>query len=92
MAFANMASALARLSPVVLALATTAGAVLTLAAREFWSWWRLRHVPGPFFNGLSIYPMNKLTMGGRMSFALRDMQTKYGAALVSYCPGRGQPV
>lgn len=49
-----------------------------LATWEFRSWYRLRHVPGPFWHSLSIYPMNKLARSGRMSFILKEYGDKYG--------------
>ena len=60
---------------------TVAGVVCIvslLAVWEYRSWCRLRHVPGPFWHSLSIYPMNKLAGSGRMSFILKDYGDKYG--------------
>jgi hypothetical protein len=49
-----------------------AGVASALAAYEFWSWNRLRHIPGPFWGGWSIYYMNKLAMSGRLSAILKE--------------------
>ncbi|KXH36485.1 cytochrome P450 [Colletotrichum simmondsii] len=39
---------------------------------------RLRHIPGPFLNSLSILPMQHMTRGGKLSFMLKDLGDKYG--------------
>ncbi|KAH8895795.1 cytochrome P450 [Thozetella sp. PMI_491] len=64
-----------RSAPILISFTCITAALL---AREFWSWYRLRHVPGPFPNSLSIYFMNRITMSGKMSFILRDLGDKYG--------------
>ncbi|KAK3346524.1 cytochrome P450 [Lasiosphaeria hispida] len=61
-----------------LALIGATTAVSALAIWEFRSWWRLRHVPGPFWNSLTVFPLSKLAGTGKISFVLNDMQKKYG--------------
>ncbi len=56
-------------------------AVLVTALAAIWrfrSWQRLRHVPGPFWHSLSIFPLCKLVMSGRVSYSLHSIQKKYG--------------
>ncbi|KEY69824.1 hypothetical protein S7711_08608 [Stachybotrys chartarum IBT 7711] len=65
-------------SPTTIALSGAVTATVLLVLRELRSWLRLRHVPGPFWNGLSIYPMIKLSTSGRMSFLLKDIGDQYG--------------
>ncbi len=83
MAFDSIASMLWQSSPAAMALTVAAVIASVLFARELWSWLRLRHVPGPFFNSISMYPMIKLTTGGKMSFVLKKMQSKYGTSPLS---------
>ena len=52
--------------------------VALLLAQQLWSWYRLSHVPGPFWHAISIYPMNRITMSGKMSFLLKDLGDRYG--------------
>ncbi|KAK5657248.1 hypothetical protein OQA88_3307 [Cercophora sp. LCS_1] len=52
--------------------------ILTLIIREFQSWYRLRHVPGPFWNSLTNLPLARLAGKGRISFELDEIQTEYG--------------
>lgn len=65
-------------SPTTIALSGAVTTTVLLVLRELRSWLRLRHVPGPFWNGLSIYPMIKLSTSGRMSFLLKDIGDQYG--------------
>ncbi|KAK2052135.1 cytochrome P450 [Colletotrichum caudatum] len=43
------------------------------------SWYRLRHIPGPLLNSISIVPMNIMTLGGKLSFILKDLGDEYGS-------------
>lgn len=56
---------------------------------RFWIWYRLHHIPGPFWAGLSMWWMLKNTMVGRMHLALYEVCDEYGmtvfAALASGC-------
>ncbi|KAK1977679.1 cytochrome P450 [Colletotrichum cereale] len=42
------------------------------------SWYRLRQIPGPLLNSISIAPMNLMTLSGKLSFELKDLGDKYG--------------
>ncbi|KAK1534673.1 cytochrome P450 [Colletotrichum costaricense] len=56
-------------------------ALCALTLLSIWylaSWHRLRHIPGPFLNSLSILPMQHMTRGGKLSFMLKDLGDKYG--------------
>ncbi|KAF6792341.1 cytochrome p450 [Colletotrichum musicola] len=57
---------------------TIALAIGLLFSWYFASWYRLRHVPGPFLNSISLLPMNIITMGGKLSFRLKELGDKYG--------------
>ncbi|KAK2000903.1 cytochrome P450 [Colletotrichum falcatum] len=61
--------------------ASTLGAILFMVFVGVWyirSWYRLRHIPGPLLNSVSIVPMNIVTLGGKLSFKLKDLGDKYG--------------
>jgi len=51
---------------------------IALCIQTFASWWRLRHVPGPFWSSISILPLSRLAGTGRISFVLDEVQRKYG--------------
>lgn len=57
-----------------------AGAALVLAAiaHTAWSWYRLSHVPGPFWASLSKYWMVKESIRGRQPIAIKEAIEKYG--------------
>ena len=40
--------------------------------------YRLRHVPGPLLNSLTVLPLFKLASSGKISFVLNDIQKAYG--------------
>ncbi|TDZ27753.1 Cytochrome P450 monooxygenase lolP1 [Colletotrichum spinosum] len=53
--------------------------ILVLLSAWYWaSWYRLRRVPGPFWNAVSIVPMNAMTTGGKLSFRLKGLGDEYG--------------
>src|SRR5437762_1918719 len=52
-----------------------------LLAREIWSWYRLRHIPGPFINAISIYWMFRKAIGLRIHYDLFELSEKYGRLL-----------
>lgn len=56
-------------------------ALILLSIWYLSSWHRLRHIPGPFLNSLSILPMQHMTRGGKLSFMLKDLGDKYGKTL-----------
>ena len=84
MALGNFSSNLAAVgtgdvtSASTLALLACVTIVSALAVREFWSWYRLKHVPGPFWAGFSILYMNKQAMSGRMSSVFKELGEKFG--------------
>ena len=78
MAFARFVDSLVDTPPITLAIYGGAALASAFAAWEAWSYWRLSHVPGPKSMALSIYPMNKLALSGKMSFELQKLQKKYG--------------
>lgn len=78
MALRNVSLAFGDFAPWTLVLGGVTVGLAALVAREFRSWYRLRHVPGPLLHSISIYGMNKLAMSGRMAFALKEMGEKYG--------------
>ncbi|KAF9878749.1 cytochrome p450 [Colletotrichum karsti] len=53
-------------------------AIALLSAWYFVSWYRLRNVPGPLLNSISIIPMNLTTTGGKLSFRLKELGDQYG--------------
>ncbi|OBR06441.1 Cytochrome P450 [Colletotrichum higginsianum IMI 349063] len=53
-------------------------AILLMLAWYLRSWYRLRHIPGPFLNSISIAPMNCMSLGGKLSFRLKDLGDRYG--------------
>jgi len=51
---------------------------LLLLFREFRSWSRLSHVPGPFSYAISKIPMVRVAASGRLSYHLQELGDKYG--------------
>ena len=49
-----------------------------LGTRLYWTWHRLRHIPGPPGTGLSKWWMLRNTLGGDMHLATKDACKKYG--------------
>lgn len=81
----SIVSSLLELPIGIQALTGTAFIISVLLIWEFRSWYRLRHVPGPFWHSLSIYPMNKVAGSGRMSFILKEYGDKYGMRTNTHC-------
>lgn len=50
-----------------------------VAADVYRSWYRLRHIKGPFSASLSKLWLIRRTAGGRMHLDFRDVCQKYGA-------------
>jgi hypothetical protein len=44
----------------------------------FWSWYRMRHIPGPFLASVSVYWMLKKAFGGNYHVDLHNLALKYG--------------
>ncbi|OHW89593.1 cytochrome p450 [Colletotrichum incanum] len=60
---------------------STPGAALLMILIILWylrSWYRLRQIPGPFLNSISIIPLNLMTLSGKLSFRLKDLGDIYG--------------
>jgi hypothetical protein len=83
-AFPTMAS---RASPVVTAIAMVEAnlllcisltLLLAFVAGRVWSWYRLRHIPGPLSASLWKGWMLRHNMSGRMNLALKDVCDQYG--------------
>ncbi|KAF6817780.1 cytochrome p450 [Colletotrichum sojae] len=70
--------ALSDLSSISFSRITIALAIGLLFSWYFASWYRLRHIPGPFLNSISLLPMNIMTMSGKLSFRLKELGDKYG--------------
>ncbi|RYP26778.1 hypothetical protein DL767_007910 [Monosporascus sp. MG133] len=62
-------------SPWLLASAAVAAYFLTTS---FISWYRLRHIPGPFLASVSYLWLARVARGGRQFWVYRDMRGKYG--------------
>lgn len=78
MAINVLTEAIREVSPTTVALIGSACLVSTLVAREIWSWYRLSHVPGPFWFSVSQFPLNKLAVGGNLTIELKKLSDKYG--------------
>jgi hypothetical protein len=85
----SLATAATDAGPASLVGFSVAVVLLTLFVYEFRSWYRLRHVPGPFLASVSSAWMVKKALSGRFHEHLRDAAEQYGkdalsiAALVS---------
>ncbi|KAI0126728.1 cytochrome P450 [Xylariales sp. AK1849] len=53
-------------------------AFIALFVYEFRSWYRLRHIPGPFLASISIAWMVRRALSGRFHEHLKDVSEKYG--------------
>lgn len=49
-----------------------------LVARQFWVWYRLSHIPGPFSASLSKGWLLRHTLSGRMNLELKKACDQYG--------------
>lgn len=47
-------------------------------AQKFWQWYRLRHVPGPLWAGISRGWMLRHTLAGNMNLKLKEVCDDYG--------------
>lgn len=59
---------------VVIAISIVAG----LLAREFYSWYRLSHVPGPFWHGITGFSMARAALNGSVHEYYMELHEKYG--------------
>jgi hypothetical protein len=69
--------ALAQSNTAVL-LCFTAASIAILAIKWFHSWYRLRHIPGPFLASLSIVWLLRRTVAGRLDLDLQEVSREYG--------------
>lgn len=65
-------------TPTTLVLVSVIFLMGVIIAKEFRSWQRLRHIPGPFLNSITVLPLSKLASTGRISHGLKEIQRKYG--------------
>ncbi len=49
-----------------------------VVVHRFRTWYRLRHIPGPFWAGITGWWMIRTQWAGRQPFVLRDVCAKYG--------------
>ncbi|KAI1487754.1 BcABA1, cytochrome P450 monooxygenase [Biscogniauxia mediterranea] len=52
--------------------------VVYFLASSFYSWYRLRHIPGPFLASISYLWLARVAKGGKQFWVYRDMYQKYG--------------
>ncbi|KAH6865919.1 cytochrome P450 [Alternaria rosae] len=52
--------------------------LLTYLSRVALQWYRLSHIPGPFWASISSYWIIKQTLKGRLAFATKELTDKYG--------------
>ena len=76
--YSHTKSSLQELSPSTLAVAIASLCFVLLLFREFRSWSRLSHVPGPFSYAISKIPMVRVAASGRLSYHLQGLGDKYG--------------
>lgn len=58
-------------------LALTSALLLYLAITTFTSWYRLRHIPGPFLASISYLWLARVAAGGRQFWVYRDLPRRY---------------
>ncbi|TDZ38190.1 Cytochrome P450 monooxygenase lolP1 [Colletotrichum spinosum] len=61
----------------VLVLVALAAAAVLLA-REFWQWYRLSHVPGPFSHAITGFAMARAALNGAVHEYYMDLHERYG--------------
>lgn len=74
----NARAALAELPQSAYATAAVIFIASIVLIREFRSWYRLKHVPGPFLNGISSLPMVRMAKSFKMCFQMRELGDRYG--------------
>lgn len=85
MGLSSPAEALAfveQVSKAALIASALGAALFAWAARIFYQWHRLSHVPGPFWAAFSKYWMVKESLKGRQPTAFKEVTDKYGAWLI----------
>ncbi|KAH8880933.1 cytochrome P450 [Thozetella sp. PMI_491] len=73
MLFANIDT-----SPVGLGVLATTGLFTWYLIWTFHSWWRLRHIPGPWFAGFSYIWIARMAGSGKQAYQYRDFGARYG--------------
>lgn len=53
--------------------------VVVFILQQFRSWYRLRHIPGPFWASVSSFWMVRKALTGKLHEHLRDISEKYGS-------------
>ncbi|KAI1500203.1 cytochrome P450 [Biscogniauxia marginata] len=66
------------LSFLILALYGVSIAFVILVAHNFRSWYRLRHIPGPFLASTSVVWVLRRALSGKLHEHLRDVSEQYG--------------
>jgi hypothetical protein len=64
-------------------LAMGCGLALLLLLQELVVWYRLRHIPGPYWMGLSKLPLLKISVSCRYNAELENLRAKYGITLLA---------
>lgn len=77
--------------PVSLVAFSVAVVLVTLFVYEFRSWYRLRHVPGPFLASISSTWMVKKALSGRFHEHLKDVSEQYGKDAAPLSPRSAGP-
>ncbi|GAP88092.1 putative cytochrome p450 [Rosellinia necatrix] len=71
-------AALPALTPMLLFLNVIGLSLFGFIAYSFWSWRRLRHIPGPFLGSVSSFWMVKISLTGAFHQHLRHVSELYG--------------
>lgn len=56
--------------------------ILLFVSSTVYSWWRLRHVPGPFSAQFTKWWFLKHTLKGSIHLSIGDLSEKYGKDLI----------
>ncbi len=78
MAVTDLIVALGQVGPTTLSLYLGGALLLTLLAREFVVWYRLRHIPGPWLNSVTILPLLYRNLKGDIHDYMKDLSDQYG--------------
>ena len=67
-----------RSAPVAVAVG---GLLLTTwLVRRIAAWSRMRHVPGPFLNSITVWPLLRRSVRGDLHLYMKDLSDRYGAS------------
>lgn len=81
----SLAAAAQDADPRAILLPCVALALVALGIYEFRSWYRLRHIPGPFLASISGAWMVKKALSGRFHEHLKEVSEKYGMSFLRFC-------